>query len=101
MDERIILQWIVSETSSGEFPLLGCCWGQRDEALKFVNGGECLYKVHNSRLLEGKLLIYNLSVAGCFILPFYKFRIQPMSALSRLPQGPSQNYTYICITYSE
>jgi hypothetical protein len=50
MVERIILKWIVSEmwrcrtnsTSSGEFPLSGCCCGQRDEALKFVNGGECL-----------------------------------------------------------
>jgi hypothetical protein len=64
MDERIILQWIVGKTwrcrmnstSSGEFPLSGCCCDQRDEALKFVNGGEYLYKVHNSRLLEGNLL---------------------------------------------
>jgi len=55
MDEKIILQWIVSETwrcrmnstSSGQFPLSGCCRGQRDEVSKFVNGGECLYRVHN------------------------------------------------------
>jgi len=74
--DRIILQWIVSETwrcrtnstSSGQFPLSDCC-GQRDEVLKFVNGREYLYKVHNSRLPEGKLHILNLSVAVCFILP--------------------------------
>jgi len=55
MDEGIILQWIVGKTwrcrtnstISGEFPLSGCCCGKCDEALKFINGGEYLYKVHN------------------------------------------------------